>query len=189
LARQKDERNELNKQIKEASAKEKPALLDQLITKLNKWDVGFWYAGLKEEAVKLDEDNQQGVRLKYAAELVYYYRGLKDKAKQEHYFGVVKKLSPEKTAEMELDFKMEDIQSKYYGPKDWKGALVELSSLAKAGHHGESAQKLYYQIAVVYNGLKDMKLVMENLQKALDYAPESELGQNIKQTIEKLKSK
>lgn len=189
FAQRKDEKNELTKQIKDAPAGEKLDLLEQMIDKLNKWDVGFWYTGFKEEIVKLDKDNQKGLQLKYAAELVYYYHGKKNKAKQDLYLDMVRKLSKEKTAQIELDFKIEDIQSKYYNKSDWKGALAELNTLAKAGYQGEPAQKLYYQIAVVYNGLKDPKLILENLRKALEFAPDSAFAPEIRGTIEKLGGK
>ena len=189
LSRQKDEKNALARQIAEAPAKDKPALLNQLIGKLNEWEIGFWYPGFKEEAANLDEDNKQGFRLKYALELVYFYHGKQNKQKQDYYFEIVKKLSPAKTGEIELDFKIEEIQSKYYGKKDWKGALVEFESLAKADYKGEAGQKLYYQIALAHNGLKDQKQARENLQKARDFAPDSELGREIKQILEKMKVK
>jgi len=189
LSRQKDEKHALTKQIAEAPAKDKPALLNQLIVKLNEWEIGFWYPGFKEEAVKLDEGNQQGFRLKYSFDMVYYYHGKQNKQKQDYYFEIVKKLSPEKTVEIELDFKIEEIQSKYYGKSDWKSALVELNTLAKTSYKGEAGQKLYYQIALAHNGLKDTKQVKENLQKAHDLAPDSERGQEIKRILEQLKDK
>jgi hypothetical protein len=121
--------------------------------------------------------------------MVYYYHGKQNKPKQDYYFEIVKKLSPEKTVEIELDFKIEEIQSKYYNKQDWKSALVELNTLAKTGYKGEAGQKLYYQIALAYNGLKETKQVRENLQKAHDLAPDSERGQEIKRILEQLKDK
>jgi thioredoxin-related protein len=189
LAGRKQEKKELIGLINQAADEEKPALLEQLIEKLNQWEVGFWYAGLKEETVKLDKDNQQGLRLKYAAELAYYYHGRKDQPKQDYYFAIVKKLSPEKTAQIELDFKIEELQGKYYRTQKWKEALAELETLAKSKYPAESAQKLYYQMALAHNGLQDQKAVLANLRKALDFAPDSRLGSEIKNIIKQLEGK
>lgn len=189
LAGRKQEKKELIALINEADDQDKPELLGRLIDKLNQWEVGFWYAGLKEDAVRLDKDNQAGLRLKYAEELAYYYHGRKDIQKRDNYLGIVKKISPEKTAQIELDFQIEEIQSKYYRAQKWKDALAALESLAKSKYPPEASQKLYYQIALVHNGLKDHKAVVANLGRALDLAPDSKLAPEIKKILSQLGGK
>jgi len=101
---------------------------------------------------------------------------------------IIKKLDADKAKELEIEFKVEDIAMKYFEKNGWEDALKELNDLAKTSIQGESAQKVYYVIALVNQQLKNTDEVIKNLEKALEFAPNSELGKQIKGILEKIKN-
>jgi tetratricopeptide (TPR) repeat protein len=183
----KQERDDLLKQAKGTAQEKRLPLLEKVITQLNQWEVDFGYPEIKEEIVSLDADNKNGLKLKYAVELAQDYQNKGNKEKVEFYLNIVKQLDPNKGKKLEIDIKIDEIQSKYFQSQDWNGALAALNKLTESKPEGESAQDIYYSIALVYYKLNDNDKTIENLEKALNYAPDSELGKRIKKTLDNMK--
>ncbi|MFH0889137.1 MAG: thioredoxin family protein [Planctomycetota bacterium] len=185
----KQERDDLLKQTKEAGPEERLPLLENVISQLNKWEVEFGYPEIKEQVVSLDSDNTNGLKLKYATELAQYYNDRENKEKTDFYLNTVKQLDSDKGNKLETDLKLNLIKAKYFQTEDWNGALKALNKLTESKPQGESAQEIYYLIAIVYGPkqLNNKNKTTENLEKALGYAPDSELGVKIKGILDNMK--
>jgi thioredoxin-related protein len=193
FADRKTKRDELLKQAKDSPAEKRPQILADLVDQLNKWEVGFDYPEIKDEIVSLDSQNKAGLRLKYAFELTLYYHRKGNKEKTESYLSIVKKINADKGKEVETDMKLYTIASTYMEKNDWKGMIDALKKLIDDNPKGESpperfsragAQKIYYYTGVAYlklNSRDDRGI--ENLNKALTFAPDSQLAAKIKQML------
>lgn len=188
LAAQKNERDSELKKIKEAKATdEKLPLLDNLINKLNQWRVGFAYLELKDETIKLDNENKSGLKLKYATELFQDYQVRQNKEKADSYLQIIKQLDPAKAKDLEIGMQINAILDKYQVSKDWSGIIDSLTKLLGTKPSNESAQKIHYYIGYAYFQVKSIDKSLENLNKALELAPDSEFAKTVKDAIEKLK--
>jgi len=188
FANRKQERDDLLKQAKAAKPEERLSLLEKVISQLNKWEVDFGYPEIKDGIISLDSDNKNGLKLKYATELVQYYQAKENKEKVDFYLNIVRQLDPGKGKKLEIDIKIDEIQSKYFQSQDWNGALGALNKLIdEFKPEGQAAQDLYHSIAIVYNQLNDKNKTIENLEKALNYAPDSDLGKKIKGILNNMK--
>lgn len=183
----KKERDNLLEKIKEEDKDNRLKNLEKTVDKLTEWEVESGYPELQEEIVSLDKDNKAGLQLKYAEKLAYYHGIMGNNDKSNTYFEVVKKIDPAKAKNLEVEIKLFNIQSSYLEDGVWEKSLEPLTELAKLTPTGETAQNLYYIIALVYHQLGKKDEVIKNLEKALEAASESERGQQIKETLQRLK--
>jgi len=184
----KKERDSLLEKIKEEDKDKRLKNLEKAVDKLTEWEVESGYPELQEEIVSLDKDNKAGLRLKYAEKLAYYYGIQGNNDKSNTYLETVKKIDPAKAKNLDVEIKLFGIESTYLKSGDWEKslALTELTTLTPTG---ETAQNLYYIIALVNHQLGKKEEVIKNLEKALEFAPESEKGKEIKEVLAGLKEK
>lgn len=161
--------------------------LNNVIEKLAGWNVGFAYTELKEQAVELDADNSEGLRLRYATELHHFYRLKGEDEKAEAYFDIVCKIDAEAGKGLRLEAELDKTIATLRQGK-WEQGLEQLKGLAATKPTGEAGQKVLYLLATAHARVGDKSVVADLLDEALALAPDSQLAPRIKKVRERFKA-
>jgi thioredoxin-related protein len=181
------------KEIKESGDKinnsknndEKIQLTADLIEKLTVWEITDSYIYLQEQLAELDKDNKKGYRLDYSYKLALYFSNDNDKFQK--YSEYVKKISPEKSVELNYEIQLNEIEANFQAKKLMKESEIKLNDLLKNSLKGEIAQKAYYYLGIIDFNKKEYDNCLVNLQKAIDFAPKSALANEINDAINYVK--
>lgn len=178
LNSRKKERDDWFKRAKGAATKEKRVTaLEDLMKKLNEWEVGYLYPEVKEELVASYGDSNDHSKSQYATDLVYYYYYVKkDKKKLDFYLEIVRDYDAQKAANIEVRFQIPEIEEKYINTEDWPNAIEPLKKLLEMKPDGEVKQIILFYLAFAYAKTNDGDKAYTTMDKALKCAPDSRLA-------------
>jgi len=188
LINRKRERDDLLKKARTtAKPDDKMPKYESFINKLAEWGLGFSYRDVKDEIIAVKSNENDTLKGQCAVDLYWYYFGKKNEEKSKRYLDQLKDFDEGKWNDIQVRLKLDEIAKKYIEPKDWNGAVPELKKLFEYRPDGAPLQLLHWYLAVAYSELGDRAKTKSNLENALRAAPNGELAERIKQSLEEIK--
>ncbi|OHD08492.1 MAG: hypothetical protein A2086_05285 [Spirochaetes bacterium GWD1_27_9] len=181
--RKKEKDDSLSKIKTSKKNEEKIKILDDLINKLNSWEIAKFYPELKEQIIALDNDNKFGFKSKYLAEITLFYYEKNDANKYDEYFTELKKVDEKKANGIITKIELSQIYNNDIVYKRWKEANEKLEKLIAQNPEGDVGQEIYFYLGIIQYYLTNIDKCIEYFEKAISLSPDSQLVSVIEENM------